>query len=102
MKMNLLRTEIACLAMAVAFLISLVAPIRAQEVGVAPVEAGVAPISGMEMEAQSAQLLRARPLPAFCPFPITRPISGHVSTSLETGGVPAPISQTKAFRSAWN
>jgi hypothetical protein len=55
MKTNLLRTDGARVAMALAFLVSLLAPIRAQEVGVAPEEAGVAPISGMQIEPQGAR-----------------------------------------------
>jgi hypothetical protein len=97
MKLNLLRTEITSVAVGLAVLVSLPAPTRAQQTSAAREEAGVAPVSGMQIEPQTA-LPQARLLPACCPFPTTRPISGHVSISREIGGARALTLPTKAFK----
>jgi hypothetical protein len=53
MKMNFPKTNSVHIAIALALLVSHPAPIRAQQAGVAPEEAGVAPISGMQIEPQT-------------------------------------------------
>jgi porin len=69
MKINLLRTNAACLAMAFALLVLLPAPLGAEEAAVAPEEAGVAPISGMQIEPQGVPTASKKAPAGLLPIP---------------------------------
>src|SRR5262245_46234970 len=53
MRINIPKTDSVRVALGLAFLVCFPASTRAQQAGVAPAEAGVAPISGMQVEPQT-------------------------------------------------
>ena len=61
MKLNLLRTQIARVAVVLAFFLSLPVPTRAQQAAAAPEEASVAPVSGMQIEPQTVPVSTKAP-----------------------------------------
>ena len=69
MKRNLLRTDTACLAVALALIVSVSAPIHAEEAGAVQEEAGVAPISGMQIEPQGVPTASGKAPAGLLPIP---------------------------------
>ena len=59
----------ACLAIGLAILVSLAAPIRAEEARVVPEEAGVAPITGMQIEPQGVPTASSKAPAGLLPIP---------------------------------